>query len=80
MGQRRRVKIPVHLDPKGALAYGDGVHDTCYADSGGPAFLGNQLVGITSNGAERCGGGGVDARVDQHLDFIDQKQTACNQE
>jgi hypothetical protein len=48
--------------------------NTCYGDSGGPAFLdtGNelQLIAITSGGGGDCTSGGVETRLDAYMTWI----------
>lgn len=67
--------------PDGELgAGGDGI-DTCPGDSGGPVYLltdyGSYLAGITSRGYESnqyaCSEGGIYARPDKIVDWIESK-------
>jgi hypothetical protein len=48
---------------------------TCHGDSGGPAFQGANVVGVTSFGSDNsqtsvCFGGGFHVRVDEDTTFI----------
>jgi secreted trypsin-like serine protease len=48
---------------------------TCHGDSGGPAFQGSAVVGVTSFGSDQsatsvCFGGGFHCRVDADAAFI----------
>ncbi|MCA9670380.1 MAG: trypsin-like serine protease [Myxococcales bacterium] len=58
------------------LGSGNGTGNTCYGDSGGPAFVtvnGVEVVaGVTSYGTPPCGVDGVDTRVDAYKDWIAQ--------
>jgi secreted trypsin-like serine protease len=57
------------------LHFGDGAHETCNGDSGGPAFMtisGREtIVGLTSYGDVACAMGGFDTRVDAMAAWID---------
>lgn len=50
------------------IAFADPEHNTCFGDSGGPAFMtiegAEVLVGVTSFGDQLCEQFGVDTRVD----------------
>ncbi|WP_437826596.1 S1 family peptidase [Sorangium sp. So ce1153] len=76
-GVRRRADMEVGEIDGAWFSYGDAEHNTCNIDSGGPAFAGALLVGVTSLGDGSCRTTGVDARVDQNLDFIADKVSAC---
>jgi secreted trypsin-like serine protease len=58
------------------IQVGDGTHNICNGDSGGPALLNvdgtETIVGVTSFGFIFCLGSGNDTRVDLYTDFIDQ--------
>jgi secreted trypsin-like serine protease len=54
---------------------GNSNMQTCHGDSGGPAFQGSVVVGVTSFGQDRsatsvCFGGGFHCRVDADVAFI----------
>lgn len=62
-----------------AVAQGPGGVDTCAGDSGGPIFVSTKagdrgVLGVTSRGVvpinQGCGHGGIYARVDSNLQFI----------
>jgi hypothetical protein len=40
----------------------------CRGDSGGPAFLGDRIAGVTSHGDSECKEGSTDTRVDAYVD------------
>jgi len=70
------------VSPGGEVgAGGSDAIDSCYGDSGGPLYLqtdrGDFLVGITSRGYNTssvpCGEGGIYARPDAIIDWIEQK-------
>lgn len=77
-GIRRKVEMKVDAVNAASFTYGNSVRNTCYGDSGGPAFASDLLVGVTSSGDERCRKDGVDARVDKSLDFIANRREACS--
>lgn len=54
------------------LVIGDAAKRSCLGDSGGPAIVNNQVVGIDSYGPTGCGGPAHYRRVDYFLPFIDQ--------
>jgi secreted trypsin-like serine protease len=57
------------------LHFGDGAHETCNGDSGGPALMtigGKEtIIGLTSYGDVACAMGGFDTRVDAMAAWID---------
>jgi V8-like Glu-specific endopeptidase len=57
------------------LHFGDGAHETCNGDSGGPALMtlaGKEtIVGVTSYGDAVCQSGGFDTRIDAMAAWID---------
>jgi hypothetical protein len=57
------------------LRFGDGTHNTCKGDSGGPAFMTidgvETIVGVTSSGDPSCVMGSYFTRIDSVLSFID---------
>ncbi len=56
---------------------GGGIGNTCFGDSGGPAFAsfdGTEVqVGVTSGGSDPCGTLGVDMRADAYYSWINIK-------
>ena len=67
-GRRRAVDIEVDQVASSTFTYYDNQHETCYGDSGGPAFADHngewQLIGVTSYGDYYCNTYGVNTRVD----------------
>lgn len=65
--------------PNGEMIGGGGGTDTCYGDSGGPAYLltphGDFLLGVTSRGTyssgSQCGGGTIYTRADAVVPWIE---------
>ena len=77
-GTKREAKNKIaQLSAKEMTFYGsgNGTGNTCYGDSGGPAFAsinGNfVVVGVTSRGSY-CGVDGIDTRVDAFKDWVVQ--------
>jgi len=77
-GYRNSVDMRVQQVLPQIFTYGDEHQGTCYGDSGGPAFLGVFLVGVTSIVKDQCNRLGASARVDHNLDFIDARIRECN--
>lgn len=74
-GVKRVVDIAVSEVGSTQFAYADRQKNTCFGDSGGPAFAkdaaGNlTLAGVTSYGDQTCTRYGVDTRVDAFRSFI----------
>jgi secreted trypsin-like serine protease len=74
-GVKRVVSIPVTEVANQKFTYKGAMRNTCYGDSGGPAFAqdsaGNLLLaGVTSYGDRSCMQYGVDTRVDAYKSFI----------
>lgn len=74
-GTKRVVSIPISQVGSTQFAYEDSRRNTCFGDSGGPAFAQDQngnllLAGVTSYGDQRCQQYGVDTRVDAFRSFI----------
>ncbi len=75
-GRKRAVWIAVsHVEPT-TFEYDDPERNTCYGDSGGPAFHVDReghhlLAGVTSWGDRRCTQFGVDTRLDAYRAFLD---------
>ncbi len=74
-GRRRAVDIEVDQVENTTFTYYDNQHETCYGDSGGPAFADHngewQLVGVTSYGDYYCNTYGVNTRVDAFDSWIE---------
>jgi len=74
-GIRRAVDIEVDSVDSDTFTYYDNSHQTCYGDSGGPAFADYdgqwQLIGVTSYGDYYCDTYGVNTRVDEYLTWIE---------
>lgn len=81
-GVKRRVTVFIDhastisgIDEDREFVAGGDDMDTCYGDSGGPAYIdgGRKIIGLTSRGVtDRCGDGGIYTRVDVHRDWIRQ--------
>ncbi|HVH43436.1 MAG TPA: trypsin-like serine protease, partial [Labilithrix sp.] len=74
-GTKRAVSIALSQIGSTQFAYVDRTKNTCFGDSGGPAFAqdaaGNLLLaGVTSYGDQTCTQFGVDTRVDAFKSFI----------
>lgn len=74
-GVKRSARIAVSKVGSTQFSYEDDEKNTCFGDSGGPAFAkdsdGNlSLVGVTSYGDRGCRAYGVDTRVDVYRDFF----------
>jgi secreted trypsin-like serine protease len=74
-GTKRVVSIPISEVGSTQFAYVDDTRNTCFGDSGGPAFARDEnnnlvLVGVTSYGDRTCTQFGVDTRVDAYRSFI----------
>jgi len=74
-GQKRAVTIALSQVSSTTFRYDDPNKNTCYGDSGGPAFFidsSNQywLAGVTSWGDQGCNQFGVDTRTDAYRDFL----------
>jgi len=74
-GTKRAVTIAVSQVGATQFAYADRTKNTCFGDSGGPAFAKDEsgglvLVGVTSYGDQTCTQYGVDTRVDAYKSFI----------
>jgi secreted trypsin-like serine protease len=75
VGTKRAVTIPVSEVGGTQFAYADDSRNTCFGDSGGPAFAESAsgalvIVGVTSYGDSTCSQYGVDTRVDAYRSFI----------
>ncbi len=74
-GIKRKVDIPVDYWDGTFLYYEDTQHQTCFGDSGGPAFTDHsgqwKTAGVTSYGDEHCSQYGADIRVDTYASWIE---------
>ncbi len=78
-GVKRAVDIAVSQVGSTQFSYADRTKNTCFGDSGGPAFARDAagaltLVGVTSYGDQTCSRYGVDTRVDVYRSFIASAQ------
>lgn len=78
-GTKRAVAIPIAQVGATQFAYTDRARNTCFGDSGGPAFAVGEdnaltLVGVTSYGDSACARFGVDTRVDAYRAFLDARR------
>ncbi|HEX3762287.1 MAG TPA: trypsin-like serine protease [Kofleriaceae bacterium] len=76
-GAQTKRQVTVSIDSFSVISFKDGNSNTqtCHGDSGGPAFQGANVVGITSFGTDPsptdvCEGGGTHCRADIDLGFI----------
>jgi secreted trypsin-like serine protease len=74
-GTKRVVSIAISEVGGTQFAYADSAKNTCFGDSGGPAFATDAagrlvIAGVTSYGDQRCAQYGVDTRVDAFRSFI----------
>lgn len=76
-GAGTKRQATVAIDGFNAAVFQDGNSNsqTCHGDSGGPAFQGAAVVGVTSFGSDpsptdTCEGGGFHCRVDADIAFI----------
>ena len=74
-GINRVVDIAIDEWDGTFLYYYDSQHQTCFGDSGGPAFTDHsgewRVAGVTSYGDEHCDTYGGDIRVDTYASWID---------
>ena len=74
-GVKREVDISITEYDGTFLYYYDSNHQTCFGDSGGPAFSNHtgtwRTVGVTSYGDEHCNSYGADIRVDHYASWVD---------
>ena len=75
-GIKREVDIAVDEWDGTSLYYYDSNHQTCFGDSGGPAFTDHsgqwKVAGVTSYGDEHCSQYGADVRVDTYASWVEQ--------
>jgi hypothetical protein len=69
-GKKRKVTIPIE-DPGPKTFVYRSKKNTCWGDSGGPALLGDRIVGVTSTGDRYCNNYGIDTRVLPHVPWLD---------
>jgi len=74
-GKKRAVWMGISYVSARTFDYEDAGKNTCFGDSGGPAFYLDEdgrhfVAGVTSYGDESCEQWGVDTRVDAYLDFL----------
>ena len=79
-GKKRVTQTALDSYIEGTLYWEDTDHNTCHGDSGGPAFFDVEgtlvQVGITSYGDPDCTFDGVDMRVDDGLEFIEDMMSS----
>jgi secreted trypsin-like serine protease len=73
-GIKRHVEMPfTSLDPR-TFRYQTPGRNTCYGDSGGPAFVTDDvnlyIVGVTSKGDATCSQYGIDTRTDAYSTWL----------
>ena len=73
-GLKRSVQIPITFVYPEEFHYAAPGKQTCFGDSGGPAFLNidgvERLVGVTSYGDANCAEFGANIRTDAFADFL----------
>lgn len=82
-GEKREGTVVITAADSTTLRYGPGPAMTCVGDSGGPVFVGNDLVAITRSGDAACDEFGVALRLDRYLStfvnpFITQAATSSD--
>lgn len=75
VGTKRQATVSVVASNNVLFQDGTSNRQTCHGDSGGPAFQGANVVGVTSFGNDRsatsvCFGGGFHCRIDADASFI----------
>jgi V8-like Glu-specific endopeptidase len=75
VGTKRQVTVSIVTSNTVLFQDGNSNMQTCHGDSGGPAFQGANLVGVTSFGQDNsatsvCFGGGFHCRIDADATFI----------
>ena len=75
VGTKRQATVSIVAANNVLLQDGTSTRQTCHGDSGGPAFQGANVVGVTSFGNDRsatsvCFGGGFHCRIDADANFI----------
>lgn len=75
VGTKRQVTVSIVASNSVLFQDGNSNMQTCHGDSGGPAFQGANVVGVTSFGQDQsqtsvCFGGGFHCRVDADAAFI----------
>jgi V8-like Glu-specific endopeptidase len=75
VGTKRQVTVSIDAFNSVLFQDGNSNMQTCHGDSGGPAFQGANVVGVTSFGQDQsatsvCFGGGFHCRVDADATFI----------
>jgi V8-like Glu-specific endopeptidase len=75
VGTKRQVTVSVVGSNAVLFQDGNSNMQTCHGDSGGPAFQGANVVGVTSFGQDQsatsvCFGGGFHCRIDADVSFI----------
>jgi hypothetical protein len=73
-GLKRRVEMPLASISSRTFEYKTPDKNTCYGDSGGPAFVATStaiyVIGVTSQGDARCAIDGIDTRVDAFAPWL----------
>ncbi len=77
-GKKRMVKMEISYVSRTTFDYEVPGKNTCFGDSGGPAFFLDEegqhwVAGVTSYGDESCEEWGVDTRVDAYRGFLDTR-------
>jgi len=75
VGTKRQATVSIVGFNNVLVQDGTSNRQTCHGDSGGPAFQGANVVGVTSFGSDRsatsvCFGGGFHCRIDADAGFI----------
>jgi secreted trypsin-like serine protease len=75
VGTKRQATVSIVGFNNVLVQDGTSNRQTCHGDSGGPAFQGASVVGVTSFGSDRsatsvCFGGGFHCRIDADAGFI----------
>jgi len=75
VGTKRQATVNIVASNAVLVQDGTSNRQTCHGDSGGPAFQGANVVGVTSFGSDRsatsvCFGGGFHCRIDADAGFV----------
>ncbi len=70
-GTRRAATTPIESQCDRLLGLGDDVHNSCTGDSGGPLYLGAEVIALVSYGSQGCQARSFHTRLDVHRAWIE---------